>query len=507
MGKISSKLITVLYIIAFFAIIMVCFALQNTDYMCKIDRPSNFVLFLPGLVCACILFIIKADTVQTKPIWYWLTSITCIVLCIFQFLAIKNYYFHAGWDVYFLEEVINSKIDNLPYSAETINYFSIYPNNLFLCSIYYLIEKFYIAMGFWYGNRHLSLLFVNCCICQLSAFLTFWCTSQITKSQNVSILSFVLFQLLIGLSPWFSITYSDSFGIIFPILMLSIYLIPSKQSMFNYLKWLLIGFLSFCAYSIKPQCCFVSISIVLISLINYNYKSNTIRQLSVEGTMFLLGIIVSVALVNKCISILAISIDRTKSFGLTHFLMMGLNTSSGGMWSGEDYAFSNSLSSSIRAKLELAETSSRLKNLGIGGLMKHFAKKTLSTFNDGSFAWWKEGKFLAGLIPESNSWICWTLRNIFYSEGAYFSIWTIICQAIWLPILVTSSFLPFSKKKPLSTKIIELSLIGVFIYNLLLEPRARYLLVNLPFFVIAASVGFNTFKEKVSCVFATFKRK
>ena len=39
-------------------------------------------------------------------------------------------------------------------------------------------------------------------------------------------------------------------------------------------------------------------------------------------------------------------LDSNRKIGLTHFLMMGLNTKTNGVWSGEDVSFSSARSSS-----------------------------------------------------------------------------------------------------------------------------------------------------------------
>ena len=75
--------------------------------------------------------------------------------------------------------------------------------------------------------------------------------------------------------------------------------------------------------------------------------------------------------------------------------MMGLNPETKGVYSAEDVRYSRSfVTASERTQANIAVGNQRLQEMGFFGTLKQLAQKMLTLYNDGTFAWGKEGNFL-----------------------------------------------------------------------------------------------------------------
>ena len=89
---------------------------------------------------------------------------------------------------------------------------------------------------------------------------------------------FLVGVVLFGLSPWMTICYSDSLGILFPVLTYYLYTKPARNSWMKRAEQMLAVVVCCIGYYIKPQCMIMLIAIVLIELFTF-YKERRIRLL------------------------------------------------------------------------------------------------------------------------------------------------------------------------------------------------------------------------------------
>ena len=71
-----------------------------------------------------------------------------------------------------------------------------------------------------------------------------------------------------------------------------------------------------------------------------------------------------------------------------------------------------------RKKANFKVVKERLKDYGVIGLFNHQVKKTLVNYNDGTFAWSREGTFYLN-IQEKNQGIFSNIRNFYYDNGKF----------------------------------------------------------------------------------------
>lgn len=83
-----------------------------------------------------------------------------------------------------------------------------------------------------------------------------------------------------------------------------------------------------------------------------------------------------------------VQIDKNRSFTATHFLMMGINLENHGGWNNDDVMITRSYSNvEEREAGNLREWQHRLFTYGVPDISFILLNKTLTNFNDGSFAW------------------------------------------------------------------------------------------------------------------------
>ena len=76
--------------------------------------------------------------------------------------------------------------------------------------------------------------------------------------------------------------------------------------------------------------------------------------------------------------------------------MMGNNEEGGGVYSEDDVIYSEILCNATgkKKKANIQRTFERMKDMGIAGYLRFLAKKMLTVYNDGTYAWGGEGNFL-----------------------------------------------------------------------------------------------------------------
>lgn len=189
---------------------------------------------------------------------------------------------------------------------------------------------------------------------------------------------------------------------------------------------------------------------------------------------------------------------------MTHYLLMGMNSSSLGDYAAEDVGFAREYSTrSSRAKAELSKTRKRVASMGVAGLGRHLCEKSILTYGDGTFGWGNEGNFFRLVYPEKNSWASPFARKIYYTGengGVWNKYWLHFCQIVWLGILFFVALSCFVIKAPTAISAVApvfLALLLLAIFELVFECRARYLFAFSPLFILAACMGLNSLKQFV----------
>ena len=420
-------------------------------------------------------------------------------------------------------------------------YYSRYANNLFLTYIFlniYILSK---VIGIY--NGYFLLLFIQSIIFSVGGYLIYKIADMYFKERYkiYSVCTWIIYMIIVGLSPHIVLTYSDGIGMFLSLLLTYIIfkledrkiLINNKEIIRNrILKTILILFftnLTIISYYIKPQIIIVSIAYGIIKLTNiilsiikkYIIKLKTIKSKKIidnknkiETNIYYIIIILLIIFtgymtytyIRKANNNMGIDVDKEKRFNITHYAMLGWNTESKGVFTIKDENFSGKYEKlKDREKANIEELKKRITEMGIGGVINQISRKILTNYNDGTisgvatFVYIRDEYNIQGLDNNLSEF----LKNVYYERGKYNQIYTQIMQCLWISILIFNMF-SYNDSKSRKIAIIILALIGLFLFETIFEARSRYIFVYVPLYIFIGVIGIknvlNWTSRRIKCM-------
>lgn len=424
----------------------------------------------------------------------WLLWVMTLLLFAFQATFAYFSCFRTGWDssaiLYGAECLANGKSAQLAeqYGA----YYSRVPYQLVITWIFAVA----VRVGRLFGATALySTILLQCVIFACTAVLLFRVSLKLTGSHTFSWGVWLVYAMYIGVSPWVMIPYSDAVGLLFPIALFWLYL-GRKQNGQDILRWLFMGAITAVSFQIKPQTVIVSIAVWLVTAVELFRKNAAGKKcVAKQGVAFIAGLTLVAAFLGQVIiPVCQVPLDKEKRFGMAHMAMMGLSVERNGVYDGDDVRFSASFATRAeRTAGNLRVIRERLAQLGPGGLLHHLGKKTQVNYGDGSFAWTQEGNFFMETYPDRDRVLSPFFKNLFYSDGKYFSGFMTWNDLIWYTLLVGSLglVLLLRGEPDMNYVVMALSIVGLSVFELLFEARARYLYTFAPLFVLMGALGWR----------------
>ncbi len=466
----------------------------------------NAVVFLidAGLIALGVLAVLKwgrrIERAVDKVVGRGFMLLLTVIFFLVQLYIAKNVYFLTGWDVQY---VTKAAYDISEGGTVTIGYFMAYPNNLFLTYLFALVLKINGAVGIFPENDGVfAIVAFQCLLFAICAYLVYAVCYDLTKKKTASLLAFVIFFLLLGLSPWVVIPYSDGIGIIFPILIFRLWQLSTraKSKSRAIVLWCVNGAVAFIAFKIKPQAFIMFIAVVIVEaartvLIRRKDKALLKKSLTNIVACLLVFVIIAAAFSVFSATQTGIELNKETEIGLPHFFMMGLNGENHGGYCYDDVQFSTSFDTKEeRDRENMRVAFERIGDMGFFGMIDHLVRKSISNFGDGTFAWGVEGNFYREILDEPNDGIAPFLRSFYYADGENYQLFEDSMQAIWLAVLFLSGavclyILKNRGRRGIEASVLTLSLVGLSIFEALFEARARYLMTFAPIFIIAAVIG------------------
>lgn len=496
------KIIAIIFAVMMFIIVfMNLFIDRSADYVCKnsVSTP-NFILLIIGfaaLSVGCLIyykFVKNRIDKLTKKECNIILIIACFVILILQLYFAYNIYFLSGWDVGVMRAssigLGNNELLNTNFGF--YSYYAQYPNNIFLTFIFTLIYKFVTLVGINHFD-FIMVLFSTVAV-NISIFFIAKCAQLLLKNRHLCIFTIIVYVIYIAFSPWITIPYSDTYATMFTTGALFFYL--NKNSMNRYIAWFLIFVGSLIGYLIKPTCIIILIAIVLIELWKFLFIENKlkIKKISIIPSI-LMALIVFMGINIFSMNSLGYEKNKDTEIPMTHFLMMGMNSESKGVYNQDDVNFTNShVGKDNKVKANLNVVKNRLLDYGVSGYLNLLGNKLLTNYNDGTFAWGVEGGFYSTIFEQKNRVMSPVLREICYNDGKYYDYYATYQQCIWITILVLvlCSIKKIAIDRNDGLYAVVLTVIGITLFLLLFEARARYLYLYSPYFIILATVGLNT---------------
>lgn len=495
------SLFMLLFIISFF----------HTAFL-KVGTFNSSKFWVPALTAVIIIFFLTFLS-KKSCIDKWLEHLqnkncllimTAFILFLLQIGMAFSLYVHIGWDVGFVIDSVNMLVKN-PQSfcnSGRSSYFLIYPNNLFLLSLFYQIDKGLAAVGV--SHFLIFEILLNTMIVNLSAWLTFGVIKKMTNFKT-AILSLTFIIPFLIFSPWIIVPYSDTLSMIFPILIIYLYvqqkqIINEKHKIF---LWIGIGFSACIGMFIKPTVIISVIAIFIIDFLTVASKKQLKRVLVsfviVLGSTLCCNLLCNAFISNSVGRYIALKQKDKFSVPATHFIMMGMQeykvndgTTVYGAYLSDDVSFTLSKpTKDEKVKANCEEIKKRLKKFGICGYIKFIYNKANWILSDGTFWWGKEGSFLTTPFY-AKAPLCVFLQQIFSNGQAKYYKYVNIIQGFWIAVqflLIVPLFLAKKDYNNINSAVLRLTLIGIILFILLFEGRSRYLINHLPIFITLASYG------------------
>ena len=491
-------------------LVLILFFEKGMDHYLKKDLGTdNIILFIAGVAAVALMTAVLGfidrhclksffANAGRKKVFLTIALLT-LLLFILETVYVVNAFFYSDWDPAGVLDCVYKLHRNLGNEV-SLDYFSAHPNNLMLVIIYSAVLK---AAALFGTDSVLSLVIFQALIFALSGMILFFITYDLF-SFRAAVYIWFFYAFWIGFNPYIIITYSDAVGVIIPLLTIRVFMCREKKGG-RVLCPLLLGVLAGFGYSLKPQTLIPCIAaMLLIFLMMISKKEKGILR---TGVIFAISLFFMLFIVSRVLyPSLRLELNKDKGFSLSHYLMMGLNPETDGVYSNEDTEFTNSIEDPDERKREnLRVAGERLKAYGPGGLAEHLIKKQMVNFSDGSFSWGIDGNFFAGPVlgdmPEvkAEGFIRSAIHSFITPEGAYYIRWLKVMQLLWILVITfaaLSGARGILKERGAVLSAVMLSIIGLILFELLFEAKARYLFTFLPLFLISAGDGLFGFLSR-----------
>lgn len=489
-------LISLIFLGLWSGIIILNFFFSYTNYSCKktFILPNILLLILGLLLMSLMIGLISKFSRSWKT-----PSINklSVVLFLIQAYVFYNVQFHTNgwdpWEVYWNADLISKgQTDGLANF-----YFSSFPNNQFIVFIQSLILRVNRICGVLDKEGYMLMNLIQCTLCTLTGKLLFEIIEILTESKAYALTGWIFFVILLGLSGWNVVTYTDMMGLIFPTAILRTYLsLRNKRRII--LKWTLIFALVYWGFKMKPTAGIMMLAILIAEGIHIigSIKKSCVKEILTKSVKIFCAGVMSVVIYSTLFSVAINStgliIDKEANTGALHMVMMGMNPANDGVWYGDDVSLSQGITNkNERTKAQIGVIKQRLSDYGVKGFIRHMCKKSLIIFNDGTFAWGSEGGFYDVVCEDKNEVFSPILKSLYYNGGSRYLWLSSIEQMAWIVTLFLSVGITLNRKSKEELAVI-LSLVGIIIFNFMFEARARYIMLYVPIFILAALMSFKT---------------
>ena len=502
------KCVFVIYTILLLSVNIINFiSSSSVSYFCKKTFGiSNLMILLIGILLILVYFVIIYK-LKKKNIFIKLPNINInvlsIILFIVQIYVFYNIYFHSSrWDAWIVYKNAEM-ISNGDFSQLNNFYFSSFPNNLMIVYLESLCIKFNRIFGVLDSEGIFLMILIQCITTSITGKLLYEILGLVNCSRKYALIGWLCYVFLVGLSGWNIIIYTDMAALIFPTLIFRIYLSLKNRKKIMW-KWLCIFTLAYWGFKIKPTAIIILIAIGMNELIELLKcikisKEKVAKKLKFLAKIAIIGsacIVAYASIFNVAIQSTGVIIDKEANTGALHMIMTGLNPENDGVWYEPDVNLSQSYDNrSDRKEAQIKKIEERLENYGVVGFLEHLKKKSLIIFNDGTFAWGNEGGFYDNVYPDKNCVVSPFLKSLYYTDGGNYLWLSTMEHFIWISVLFRSLGMIFVKKSK-ENSVIVTTLVGIILFNFIFEARARYLILYVPFFIIASMISIQQLERK-----------
>ena len=421
----------------------------------------------------------------------------CAALFCVQAFLWFHAYFIAGWD---LVSILKSAYAIAGGDELIDNYYlSLYPNNAMLTLIFgWIMRAFRMLTGGARLDRCVFvLILLQCALNAAACYLTARVAQVGLRSDLAGLAAFIGYAAFTGISPWMIVPYSDSMALIVPVGILRLYQLSAQGKRRRWV-WPCIGLLTFVGWSLKPQAVIVTIAVLLL------FGARCVSEQRLPGYLAEAVCVVAIAAVgigpvsDAILDASPIELREGKSIGALHYVMMGLNPESNGVYRDEDMILSASAPDpASRRAAQWARLCERVSAMDAGDWANHLAKKALSNFADAPVIWSVGGVTCWQTIADKDGVISPFLKGLLGVEnGTMFSPLYTYFECVWLALLMLALAGCVASRRLLRAGREEdwrfaamLAVFGFMLFQMIFEAGNRYFMIYTPFVVLLATAG------------------
>lgn len=532
-----SALLLALFLPVFYFVIFYGTKLNYNEQHKIVTAVGNKTLLLCVIVGACLLavvffFIRKIPyTRRSVTIFVVVTFAVSVAFYIINVNISKSIAFYGGWDCGMVANSARWVYEGGELGYD--DYYTIFSNNIPVTWVLYKLYSISASMTGYPYNPEFIWIQYQCILLSVAVLCSALTALIISSDIGISAITLGFVSFFLGLSPWKIVPYTDGCSIVFPILLLFLYSLfrKSKRRWCGCVLWFLV-ILAGCLGGIIKATCYVTL--IAIVAVDFYWmitdEVSVIVKLKKTGCKLLLLVLaffLASLVKSEMYRELDYHYDSTMESGWSNFMYDGLNEettgacSDGGLELVRAYA---GQPKEVRIRKEMEGIRQRMQERGFGGMLFFWLRKQVMSFNDGTFSWHQEGFFHAWDYPEftDSKWKA-PLRSFYWLEGENYILFTTVSQLLWFFVLVGMILEAYfllkngisalknhelkdstgSDSLCLST-VMVLTFVGMFLFIMLFEGRARYLYNTIPVFAVMAVLGYCKLYEKF-CVF--FDRK
>lgn len=470
------KIIKYLFLCTFLCLILL-FLFHNNTYL---NYLNSFIIIIFSILLFLLLFktyhYLKNIDINIE---HRLVQIILLILFVSQIYCTFQLRGQQTWDIQFVYKEAES-LAQTGYSD--VGYLSFYDNNLgttiFLALIY--------SIGKFFGITNYAIVgyIANIVMIDLSAYFLYKICKKLYGSA-AAIVSLILFTLMGPVYTFTTSVYSDTLSIVFPPMLFYIYLCikDSTTTAKRIFLFIFMTILSCIGYVIKPTAVFVVIAIIIANILYLKFNRKKVLYVVTAICLAIFLNIVGINIINHS-NMFAYQFPGDNRLDKLYFFNMSMNEKGG--YNETDLYLVRSVPVDVQNIFVKNLIGEKIDKLGLYGLIKFFVNKANWTWGDGTYFAFCEGSYI---FENQTSFP----RQFFAPGGKYFDIYAVYAQSIHLLILfcfIVPLFVANKEEKE-NIDIVRYTIMGLLLFLLMWETRSRYILNNMPLFLILVVETFN----------------
>lgn len=348
----------------------------------------------------------------------------------------------------------------------SIHYFQMFPNNMNIMVVFALITRLF---GSWKFVEVIGSILVN-----LSVMFSSLSVYNLTKSKSACIISFIVGSFYVG-GCFFSFNaYTHNYGIVFPIALFYIYIMDVKFCK----KLLLLVLVAALGKEIKITTVIPLIAIGIVESVNLIDRFK-VKKVLLATTLAVVSFGSFKVISNMVWSSVGYEYDETIAAKMPFFFAMGQSTTSNGQYDIATYELSCRMEGERVNERNVAfwnKGFTDIKERGVWGNIVFLSRKVCMSWGDGTMDSYKT-RYNNPTMQK---------YGVLYSYSRQIVLYFLYVFMVLAPFLI----------KDKRVTVLYLTVIGVFLYQLIFESQSRYIYMYAPILITLVFVAWGNWVTK-----------